>query len=160
MIRNIIPALLALALCAPAHADAPGPQAKPAPAGGTAERLAPGDPLGYRPAPAPVTGGAAAAIPTFDPPLGGSTAGSKRPWSGAPNGWTLPVTALSRWAGSGVTMGTGTPPGLPPGWRPPDQPPHGDTPQNGVPGPAPVAVAAAAFTFSRKLRKRIHGTHS
>lgn len=77
-------------------------------------------------------------------------------WRGAPNGWSPPATALSRWDGTPPPL-----PGLPPGMHRPVQPdrpskpvlPPDDVPS--VPGPLPVLGAAAAWGWARKLRRRV-----
>jgi hypothetical protein len=131
MVRNLTPFLFVLALCAPAHADAFDPDSLPP------------DPArpGWRP-PAP-----RAYVPTtgvdwdFSPDRGPllDAHAEDRIWTVTPGAWG---------AATGPVQISPGPVVVPPGCRPAPA---------AVPGPGPLAVAAGAFTFSRKLRKRIHG---
>lgn len=89
-------AVLAIALCgcqaAPAHADAPRLLVGMPTGGGSPERLAPGDPLGYRPAPVPGIPGGSSGGRLFDLPVSGKGTIAAPPllaaWRGAPDGWS------------------------------------------------------------------------
>jgi hypothetical protein len=163
--RNLTPALLALAtLSAPAHADVlpPGTHLPPV---GHAERLAPGDPLGYRPAPAPSVPGGASNSRLFDAPITGSGPIASptllASWRGAPPGWNPPGLDRPRddkddKGGQADKDGKHDCPQT--GTRPspcPPKPPKPPMPVPGVPGPLPVVGVAAAWGWSRKLRRRV-----
>lgn len=164
MTRNVgIAAICACILSGPAAAST-------MPAGRELQRVFPweaaaagdrgpaGDPLGYRAfVPQRVPGGVSA-YRVYDPPL---TRGRLLPaiaWNGAPPGFQMPVTALSRWSGTPLP-----PPGLPPELDerlPPGQPqvkPENPVPRNDedVPGPLPTLGVAAAYQWSRRLRRRL-----
>ena len=170
MTRNVgIAAICACILSGPALAD-------PMPAGREPQRVFPweasaagdkgpaGDPLGYRPYAPPRIPGGVSAFRVFDPPLTRGTLLPPIAWNGAPRGFRMPVTALSSWNGTPPP-----PPGLPPGFdnpvptgTPPEccsplnpenpVPPNDD---NDVPGPVPAMGAAAAYGWSRRLRRRL-----
>jgi hypothetical protein len=147
--------VVALAAChpVPAHADALPPELETIQFPGSAERLAPGDPLGYKPAEFPRMPGGVSYYRIFDPPMRMAPTARPLSWNGAPRGFILPSTALSRWNGT-----PSPPPGLPPGWDRPIVPrpkPPDPGPGDAVPGPAPIAVAVGAFSFSRNLRRRM-----
>jgi hypothetical protein len=127
-IRSLTPLLLALAICAPAHADAFDPDSLPP------------DPArpGWRP-PAPRAYVLGAGVDyDFDPDRGPllDAHAEDSLWLVTPGAWG---------AATGPVSLPPPPVVVPPGCRLP-----------AVPGPAPLAVAAGAFTFSRELRKRIH----
>jgi len=150
----------------PAHADAFPPGVRP-PAPGPMERLAPGDPLGWRPAPSPP--------PIFDRPLdlprldpapwrGSTGAAPLTRWQGTPIGWRPPLTSLGAWRGSGGPPETaGKPPGTEnpnyprpdPDPRPPGPPGPRPDPGDDVPGPLGAGGLAAAWGWARRLRRRI-----
>lgn len=167
-ITVICACILSGCVAAPAHAD-------PMPAGREPQRAFPweaaaagdrgpaGDPLGYRAFVPPRIPGGVSAYRVYDPPI---TRGGLLPavvWNGAPRGFRMPVTALSSWNGTPPP-----PPGLPPGFdnpNPPGRPPEccsPITPENPVPpnedyvpGPLPALGVAAAYQWSRRLRRRL-----
>jgi hypothetical protein len=147
--------ITALPTCqpAPAHADTFPPGFEPTEAPAPIEKLAPGDPLGYRPAVLPRIPGGVSYYRVFDPPMRLAPAAVAAPWNGAPRGFVVPTTALSRWNGTPAP-----PPGLPPGWdRPVTPTPKPLAPDDGdaVPGPLPLLGIGAMIHVSRKLRRRI-----
>jgi hypothetical protein len=145
---------------APAHAsDARPPGWQAISPVGQSYKLPPGDNLGYEPAPSLVTDW------PMDPPMPVPAAGPTllESWRGAPAGWSPPGLdgpGLGGGAGGGGrpdTNGDGRggscerSPNRPPFCRP--HPDPVDPP--GVPGPLPVLGLAAAYVYSRKLRRRI-----
>lgn len=149
-------AVLAIALCgcqaAPAHADAPRLLVEMPTGGGSPERLAPGDPLGYRPAPVPGIPGGSSGGRLFDLPVSGKGTIAAPPllaaWRGAPDGWSpRGLDGPGGWyrGGQGGGHGGG-------GGQPPHHDPKGDP---AVPGPVGAAVAAGAWGWARKIRRRI-----
>lgn len=166
-LRCALPLLLICA--APAHADAfpPGHKFPPAPA--QISKLAPGDPLGYQPAPNPRALGI---VPDrlYDDPIASRFVRNVvwKPGVGSVSSWNPPIIYASNRGGNnnggnfhtggngGGNHGCGNGNGGPNGRKnchkpePPSPPNRPD-----VPGPLPILGAAAAFGWSRKLRRRI-----
>jgi hypothetical protein len=149
----------------PGHTIFPDPPAAPPPTPNELQispKLEVRNPSGRVQLP-PVLGGSTKTL-IYDGPISGRGPISSplliASWRGAPANWKPPVTALSQWNGTPPP-----PPGLPPGMDTPNEPPACCSPitpeppappnENDVPGPVPVLGAAAAYGWSRKLRKRI-----
>lgn len=153
MRRTIAVAIFATFIATPCRADALPPGFEPVRSSGPVEKLAPGDPLGYRPAVPTPTPGEVSRYRTFDPPMRWAAPSPALPWNGAPRGFVMPATALGRWDGTPAP-----PPGLPPGW---DRPitssprPLAPGPGDAVPGPLPLLGVGAMIHVSRRLRRRI-----
>jgi MYXO-CTERM domain-containing protein len=155
--KTICLALACIPIAAlPAHADAPRFLKGMPTGGGSPERLATGDPLGYRPAPVPGVPGGSAGGRLFDLPVSGKGTIAAPPllaaWRGAPDGWSpRGLDGPRGWyrpGGKGGHGGGGHGGG--------GQPPHHDPKDDpGVPGPLGVAVVAGAWGWARRIRRRI-----
>ena len=160
----VFPLVLICAHGQPARADAPRIPSGPAPA--ITERLAPGDPLGYRAATIPTPPGGAAPGRLFDRPVSGKGIVTGPPllaaWRGAPEGTTVRgLDGPGGWyrpgggGGGGSTGGGGGGSGGG-GEHGGGNPPHHDpTDDPDVPGPLGVGAVAAAWGWSRRIRRRI-----
>lgn len=167
--RWLLPLLL---LCAtPAHADAFPPGHKFATPPVQISKLAPGDPLGYQPAPSPPTLGITPDR-LYDDPIASRVLRTPAwlPGTGSVEGWNIPIIYASNRGGNnnggnqqnggngGGNNGCGNGNGGPNGSNNCGGG-GGDRPKpdssNDVPGPFPILGAAAAFGWSRKLRRRI-----
>ena len=147
-------------LPAPAHADAPPPGARPGRVFAGEQYAPPAsitrtDPLGYMPTPVRRIPGGASASRIFDAPLTGGGRFSSPPWApgrGALVSFVVPGLDLPPGDDGGDGGDHGEPPyNPPPHPEPPSPPDH----QPAVPGPLPLAGAAAAWGWARRLRRRV-----